>query len=469
MPSVGTYVANGMSDMLFQWTAAGVNVYVLQGSFAGPKVNMTGNRVAGVLAYQQGGEEQLMATTFSGGLGHPEDTEMVLGPEWVKNVKHLAKIMGLSVGSIFDGPKNRGHAGRWHCSHCEKKLAAFAVSTLLARIGQLPEEFDEVSLYDLEKVRRHDWGVGNEPRLGIHITRSPCQLCVKFVRYLAAFMNVDLSIRVGGLLRAVEPDQFPGRRVPELANHDEDKDDLEFDQDNAADVPVELREGLLAALNAANPRNVLSRTPEELREKSWAAQTPEVEEEEDDAGDPTAHQQIPLIPSSSTVRDDSEDPAYRRQGVDPRLLFDPPFPTTPTTPSTEYSDDDEDVDDDHGDYPPSDSDPEEISEEEFRATSVIQPEDCDIPLPSIEFDEEVEDLGERLVENSDESEDSEDEDTEDAPTPEPAPAVVSSRIRQQIRNHGYTGPVLLRQQTPYPKPRPSPLFSTPSCVRGRFK
>ncbi|CAI4219080.1 unnamed protein product [Parascedosporium putredinis] len=419
----GAYVTrHGMSKVRFQWTPSGINVYVLQGTFSGPKVNMTNNRVAGILALQQGNNEEILASAFSGGVGHPIGAEMVLGPDWNQKVQHLAKIMGLQMGSPFDGPAGRTVPGQWHCSHSEKKLAAFAAATLLSLIGQLPAEFDSITLDHLAAVREHKWAHGERPNLQIHITRS-----------LASCAEEEVL-------------------------------DLTFDTDRTPDIPSRFRSALADAMNCTEPEVEVSMAPEILSSARWAEEV------------------TPQIQAPDTSIDKPYWVAYEEKLKRENKSWSAPRSKEPSlAPNFSSPEPEENGSSGAGDATGYDTDVsiEVIGKSQFYSRPLANqtsPEwssssgndddldelHPDTPIASIES-EELDTWVE--THNTDHHDDSDlSSDWANLPTPDAGAGPVSDDARKHIAEYQYTGPIL-RRPSLYPKPRSSPILSTPSCVR----
>lgn len=422
---------------------------------------MTNNRVAGILALQQGNNEEILASAFSGGVGHPIGAEMVLGPDWSQKVQHLAKIMGLQMGSPFDGPAGRTVPGQWHCSHSEKKLAAFAASTLLALIGQLPAEFDSITLDQLAAIREHKWAYGERPNLQIHITRSPCQLCEKFVRFLSSFMQVDIAIHTGGFVQDAElkesaPGVNPVRPSEEVL-------DLTFDTDRTPDIPSRFRSALADAMNCTEPEVEVSMAPEILGSARWAEEV-------------TPQFQAPATSIDKPYSVDSEEKLKREsKSRSAPWSEEPSLPPNFSSPEPE-----ENGPSGAGDVTGYDTDVsiEVIDKSQFYSrpsANQTSPEwssssgndddldelDPDTPIASIES-EELDTWVE--THNTDHDDSDLSSDWANLPTPGAGAGPVSDDARKHITEYRYTGPIL-RRPSLYPKPRSSPILSTPSCVR----
>ncbi|KAK2758106.1 hypothetical protein CKAH01_16902 [Colletotrichum kahawae] len=153
------------------------------------------------------GDLQVLKLALSGNtfeLARPEDhTIIVHHPRWVKRVKHLAELLGLKMGSPYDGHSKmptEDDVGNWAAGHTEKKLSAYAIYTMLQLHVFGDRKIKRVTMTDLKDLKNCLRNNGLAPRFEIHLTREPCGVphkpgkCIPFVQRLAYLTGIDFTI-----------------------------------------------------------------------------------------------------------------------------------------------------------------------------------------------------------------------------------------------------------------------------------
>ncbi|KAF3804761.1 hypothetical protein GCG54_00012255 [Colletotrichum gloeosporioides] len=150
---------------------------------------------------------QVLKLALSGNmfdLARPEDENFVVHhARWTKRVKHLAELLGLKMGSPYDGASKKpteDDVGNWAAGHTEKKLSAYAIYTMMQLHLFGDQKIKRVSMADLKDLKTCLRMKGLAPRFEIHLTREPCGVphkpgkCVPFVQRLAYLTDIDFTI-----------------------------------------------------------------------------------------------------------------------------------------------------------------------------------------------------------------------------------------------------------------------------------
>ncbi|KAF4492492.1 hypothetical protein CGGC5_v001877 [Colletotrichum fructicola Nara gc5] len=153
------------------------------------------------------GDLQVLKLALSGNmfdLARPEDhTFIVHHSKWTKRVKHLAELLGLKMGSPYDGAgkgPTEDDIGNWAAGHTAKKLSTYAIYTMLQLHVFGDQKIKRVTMADLKHLKNCLRKNGLAPRFEIHLTREPCGVphkpgkCVPFVQRLAYLTGIDFTI-----------------------------------------------------------------------------------------------------------------------------------------------------------------------------------------------------------------------------------------------------------------------------------
>ncbi|KAK0371761.1 hypothetical protein CLIM01_10872 [Colletotrichum limetticola] len=96
---------------------------------------------------------------------------------WHRRVKRMARQLGLNLRTFYDGagkPMTADNCGNWRAGHIEKKLAAYIVYAMVFAHDIKPADSHDISLKDLNRLRKRLRYQGLAPHYEIHISRAPC-------------------------------------------------------------------------------------------------------------------------------------------------------------------------------------------------------------------------------------------------------------------------------------------------------
>ncbi|TEA21550.1 hypothetical protein C8034_v005697 [Colletotrichum sidae] len=186
------------------------------------------------------GEMHVLKMTISGSKfsAHPSHTSTLRGNKWTSRVKHLASMLGLKMSSIYDGCGKRATAedrGNWAAGHCEKKLATFAVYSMLYFHKVRPgTDFGHVTRSELNALKSILHGKERHKEFEIHISRPPCGTpkrpgaCVSYVSKLGRAAGIDFTIhqwKQNLILDGSVPAHVPKSTGKQSYQRDEDSSD----------------------------------------------------------------------------------------------------------------------------------------------------------------------------------------------------------------------------------------------------
>jgi len=256
-----------ISDFRFQIKPNGqVDIYEKQESFPSPAVPNP-KRVFGLLTHpDQNGKEIILQVAFSGndrGDKCPGNPAILSKKKWVATVKHLGRVLHMTMGSIYDahGSKHGISSEQiwsYHASHVEKKLAAFAVAVILRETGYR-NDLLHITASDLIHLGLQRWT--KKPMFRIHISRDPCALCRRYVFALSSLTTIPILIQVAPYVSEVA---LPSSRRPDapiISLKREVEIELDMDSVDFRDVDPDTQERLQVALNT--PLDPKRQWPEE--------------------------------------------------------------------------------------------------------------------------------------------------------------------------------------------------------------
>lgn len=301
----------------------------------------------------------------------------------------------------------------------EEKLAVVILQTI--GVGRPLEEVTAKDLYD---IRNREWEK-EKPSFEIHISRAPCTLCKKFVGLLSEITGVFISIRVGCAMEEQEIVSRPLRR--EEGYRKEPEADTGFES-----LPEEWPEELCDILTGIGEMNGDSR-----RE---ATEIPAPLENE--GSDRLEYHESSLEIGQSQVHEGGDIKTEEAQSeYEAGMQYYEAV-------NLEGDDSEDDV--------------QVTNRYIFDYQRSAPPHNPDMPLPSIE-EENAHTEEEQDSQNPPPSE-------RTATTPDGHPLRVSPRTHIHIRRHEYEGPSYMppRELSHIEKPRPTPIFSTPSDIRQRY-
>ncbi|KAI3537459.1 hypothetical protein CABS03_05478 [Colletotrichum abscissum] len=96
---------------------------------------------------------------------------------WHRRVKRIARHLGLNLRTFYDGagkPMTADNCGNWRAGHIEKKLATYMVYAMVFAHDIKPADSHDISLKDLNRLRKRLRYQGLAPHYEIHISRAPC-------------------------------------------------------------------------------------------------------------------------------------------------------------------------------------------------------------------------------------------------------------------------------------------------------
>ncbi|KAK1448496.1 hypothetical protein CCUS01_11595 [Colletotrichum cuscutae] len=96
---------------------------------------------------------------------------------WHRRVKRMARHLGLNLRTFYDGagkPMTADNCGNWRAGHIEKKLATYMVYAMVFAHDIKPADSHDISLKDLNQLRKRLRYQGLAPHYEIHISRAPC-------------------------------------------------------------------------------------------------------------------------------------------------------------------------------------------------------------------------------------------------------------------------------------------------------
>ncbi|KAI3535535.1 hypothetical protein CSPX01_11351 [Colletotrichum filicis] len=96
---------------------------------------------------------------------------------WHRRVKRMARHLGLNLRTFYDGagkPMTADNCGNWRAGHIEKKLATYMVYAMVFAHDIKPADSHDISLKDLNRLRKRLRYQGLAPHYEIHISRAPC-------------------------------------------------------------------------------------------------------------------------------------------------------------------------------------------------------------------------------------------------------------------------------------------------------
>lgn len=322
----------------------------------------------------------------------------------------------------------------------------FAVAVMLRELED-NRPLNQTGLLDLYAIQNR---LAEKPSFEIHVLRAPCRICVKFVRLLSEVSGIPMIICVGAVVAesqeyAVIPKSLR-QRMQDLKEHQEELGRF-------GPVPLEWPEDLrqvFAKRDGGARGTTLSVEPLEMREHhefrspggeaTHISQTPQGTCEE---GGPresrTASEGTTPVHDTQEKGDEdnrsnevanAEDDANDLQEIDGYTYYYGSNRLTPDTPIPS-------IEQDH--YDPRQSTP-------GRLTSGTDPDASPLELKPRP--------GTR---------------SRTATTPEGVPLAVSPRTHIFIRGKEYSGPTYMPPRSPIHKPRPTPILTTPSYLRKRFR
>ncbi|KAK1706810.1 hypothetical protein BDP67DRAFT_601567, partial [Colletotrichum lupini] len=122
---------------------------------------------------------------------------------WHRRVKRMARHLGLNLRTFYDGagkPMTADNCGNWRAGHIEKKLATYMVYAMVFAHDIKPADSHDISLKDLNRLRKRLRYQGLAPHYEIHISRAPCGTpqrpgqCIPFVRKLGQAAGIKFTV-----------------------------------------------------------------------------------------------------------------------------------------------------------------------------------------------------------------------------------------------------------------------------------
>ncbi|ROT42044.1 hypothetical protein SODALDRAFT_347137 [Sodiomyces alkalinus F11] len=169
----------------------------------------TQKAVIGALMYRQ---TIIMLTTSTSMISAPRDTtnktpRILWKTIWRDRVKRLAPMLKLPLGSIYDGAGKAGSGretakqGNYHSSHVEKKLAVFALYTMLKAYGIRTGRYATAGqIRQLREAIQHEQP-GEHAQFDIPISRKYCSLCPVFVQRLGNVSGIKFRFKIQHLVQ----------------------------------------------------------------------------------------------------------------------------------------------------------------------------------------------------------------------------------------------------------------------------
>lgn len=287
----------------------------------------------------------------------------------------------------------------------------FAVAIVLRELGY-DRPLDQIDPPHLHSIQMR---LVEKPSFEIHVSRAPCRVCVKFVCLISGISGLPMIIRVGAIVaESQEPTVFP----KSLWQRTHDSEDHRGERERFGPVPPEW--------------------PEELRQV-FAVKD----------GGVQRGATLSAVPMGST--------SYEGESGEDRTASE----GTVSAPDAQESRGEGNQSNGGAGADDGDDYVQEIDGYTYHYWSARHSPDT--PIPSIEEDEHDPRC---FVPGSPNPQPETREHT--ATTPDGSPLAVSPRTHMFIRGKKYGGPTYM-PRSPIHKPRPTPIWSTPSDIRKRQK
>ncbi|CVL01804.1 uncharacterized protein FMAN_07966 [Fusarium mangiferae] len=114
---------------------------------------------------------------------------------WTRRVVSMGKTLGLNMRRPFDNPGRRvgNTEGIFLGSHVEVKLAVHGICVLLQTF-EITKDFNNVTMKQLNQLRRARWEDGSRPVLEVYFSRKYCKPCKSLVQKLQDATGVTIRL-----------------------------------------------------------------------------------------------------------------------------------------------------------------------------------------------------------------------------------------------------------------------------------